>query len=298
MTIETKSSTKIEVYMGKVDIECQKITGGIGIHDIADYMYYDAMEDQVPPEQCAYDALSNDTLGAQLLRDLESIARNEKKKDAWDQAKAINDMAAAKNQDPVVEKLESNLAKVPGQLENTPQDNTMIKLDRSDSKILKWVQSAKGTDDARPVLTGTYFHKGNMVCVDGWRLNITEAPRSLGELEGLKNTGKVRAGENILDIQDQGGTYPEYEQIIPKTDPTIRIGVNVTLLLELLKGLDKDSTLVIDVHNPGTPIELHGKIEEQKTYSLIMPMTIGDTEYKRPNYQDPIVEDIPDNNIL
>ena len=216
------------------------------------------------------DALRNDTLGAQFLRNLETLKE--------DQDNNIDVPAA--DPDPIVETLESNLAKVEEQLENTPQDNNFVTLGRSDSKILKWVQSAISKDDARATLTGTYFHDNKMVCADGWRLNVTDIPKGLENIAGLKDTGKVRAGENILELSDIEGQFPDYDQIIPKGDPTIRIGVNPLFLMEVLKGLDKDAILIIDITTPSQPIALRSKIEGQDTLTVLMPMHIsGGSEY-------------------
>ena len=169
----------IDIYMKRVNI--------------ADYGYYDAMIDEVSPLDCAMETLRNDTLGAQFLKDLDTLPQPNGSKQDQGLVNTMNDINNILNNtqildpDPIVETLESNLAKVSAILENTLKDNTMIKLNRSDSKILKWVQSASGTDRSREVLTGTYFHNNRMVCADGFSLNIIEKPESLKVIEGLKN---------------------------------------------------------------------------------------------------------------
>ncbi len=165
------------------------------------------------------------------------------------------------------------------------QEKEIIKLNRTDSKKLAWVQRAKSTDEGRLSLMGTFFDKGNIVCVDGYRLHITEnSSPELYHLKGLKDMGKVRAGENILEVGPHiVQKFAEYEKVIPTTDPKFRIGINPKHLLDICKGLDKGSMLVIDFHDPSTPIELHGKIEDQDVYAIIMPMNLGD-EYNRPTY--------------
>jgi hypothetical protein len=49
-----------EDWMKQVDIEVQKITGTVGVYDLADWLSRDAYEAEVTPQDAAYEAIEND----------------------------------------------------------------------------------------------------------------------------------------------------------------------------------------------------------------------------------------------
>jgi DNA polymerase III sliding clamp (beta) subunit (PCNA family) len=78
------------------------------------------------------------------------------------------------------------------------------------------------------------------------------------------------------------GTYPEYEQIMPTTDPVDTFSMNPAYLVDACKTLDKGEPVTIKSHGPNNPIELHGTLEGLPVYALIMPMHGEKDYYWRP----------------
>ncbi len=64
--------------------------------------------------------------------------------------------------------------------------NAVIRLNKSDSKIAQFIQRARSTDTARPVLNGINVN-GNVVACHGWRLHAVESSAipDIGKMEGL-----------------------------------------------------------------------------------------------------------------
>ena len=56
-----------EQWMEDVDHEVMDITESIGVHDLADFMSYDAWADGMSPREAAIEALQRDDLGAMYL---------------------------------------------------------------------------------------------------------------------------------------------------------------------------------------------------------------------------------------
>ena len=155
-----------------------------------------------------------------------------------------------------------------------------IRINKHDSKVLKWLQSA-ASKDTESILAGINSNGNNAAC-DGWRLHIVP-PTDLVELpDGTRQYGKIPA-DGLVELPDaQEGTYPEYNQIIPQGEPVLEIGVNPQFLIDALKGfLKSDPEMVrLRFHDTNKPMELFGKIETKDGttpgYALIMPMHIGD----------------------
>ncbi len=164
--------------------------------------------------------------------------------------------------------------------ENT--EKTIVKLDKYSSKVMMWVQSAQSKDPDRSNLTGTLFENGYVTCADGMRLSITEAPEAFEDINGLVSITKIRSGENIVEIKPVEADFPKYDKVIPTEEPVLKISVSPRLLVELLKGLDKDSPVTFNFHGTTLPIEIHGKVDHQSTYSILMPMH-NDDEHERPD---------------
>ncbi len=58
-------------YMKEVNVEFGRIfDGALCLDDIADYMYWDAWNDEVPAEECAQMAAENDTLAKMFLEEM------------------------------------------------------------------------------------------------------------------------------------------------------------------------------------------------------------------------------------
>ena len=154
--------------------------------------------------------------------------------------------------------------------------NAVVRLDKSKTKLAQFIQRAQSTDTARPILNGINVN-GEVVACDGWRLHSIST-RALPELDAFTgetvDLGKIRAGENLLEGEVIDGTFPDYDQIIPKTDPIVVFGANPAFLVDAIKTFDKGEAVTIKVHGPNNPIELHGTIDGVDVYALIMPMHI------------------------
>lgn len=155
-----------------------------------------------------------------------------------------------------------------------------IKINRHDSKVLKWLQSAASKDQAREVLNGINVN-GNYTAADGFRLHVVD-PSGLVELpEGTRDYGKIPASGLVEEPEAMPYSFPEYQQIIPRSDPVFEISVNPKLLLEALKGfVYDDQPVLLRFHSATAPMEVLGKIEtkdgETSAYAIIMPMHLDD----------------------
>jgi hypothetical protein len=92
------------------------------------------------------------------------------------------------------------------------------------------------------------------------------------EIKGIVETGKVRAGENILDPTLIEGKYPEYKEICPKVQGGVMISINSQYLLDICKYADKGEPIHIMMHGETKPLEVKGTVQGESFYALIMPM--------------------------
>ena len=155
-----------------------------------------------------------------------------------------------------------------------------IKINKHNSKVLKWLQSAASKDKNRPVLTGINIDKNYSrfwaVTADGWRLHIVPKDE-LEELpEGLRDYGKIPASGIIEEPDIIDGTFPDVLQIIPRKEPVLEIAVNSKFLIDTLKGLD--SMAILKFHGANEPMEILGNIKTTEgstpAYAVIMPITL------------------------
>ena len=177
-----------------------------------------------------------------------------------------------------------------------------IRINKHESKVLKWLQSAASKDTDREAINGINSN-GNYAAVDGWRLhavpgnNEPDLPQGmLVQLpEGTRQYGKIPADGLIEVPEAMPYEFPDYSQIIPKVEPgqdrdnpIMEIAVNPQFLIDALKGFLKSSpeTCYIRVHGPNKPIEIMGKIETKDgctpAYALVMPMHIDNPNYWKP----------------
>jgi DNA polymerase III sliding clamp (beta) subunit (PCNA family) len=72
------------------------------------------------------------------------------------------------------------------------------------------------------------------------------------------------------------GTYPKYEQVIPKTEPTAAVMINVDHLLQTLQVLknvtDGFGTLELEVRGVHEPVIIKANNGTQEGLGLVMPM--------------------------
>lgn len=93
---------------------------------------------------------------------------------------------------------------------------------------LKYIELAKSKDESRYNLTSVYRDKNHLVATDGHRLHMSN--------------GLPDAKPHFLDGTD--ATFPDYEQVLPKTPPMgrieyVHIGNNGKRILNTLKQLAK-----------------------------------------------------------
>jgi len=148
----------------------------------------------------------------------------------------------------------------------------MIKLNKVQSRKLQFIKSATSKDNSRPALQ-TVNVNGQVAGCDGFRLHIVESiSPEFDHLQGMVETGKVRAGENILDTSMyEYATYPEYKQGCPTGDSGNIIAMDPAFLLDICKYADKGSTLYIRQSQPSMPIVIKGTIQDDDFYAVVMP---------------------------
>ena len=152
-----------------------------------------------------------------------------------------------------------------------------IRIDKHNSKILKWLQSASSKDKDRPVLHGINKDK-DLASADGWRVHIVEG-ESIELPEGLRDYGKIPTEGIIEEPEIIEGSFPDILQILPRKEPVFEIAVNAKFLIDALKGLlSQESSVIFRFHSHDEPIEILGNIEtkDESTpgYALIMPMAL------------------------
>ena len=150
-----------------------------------------------------------------------------------------------------------------------------IKINKHNSKVLKWLQSAVSKDKNRPVLTGINANE-NLATADGWRLHIVHQDELIELPEGLRDYGKIPAS-GIIEVPDViEGQFPDVLQVIPRKEPVLEIAINSKFLIDTLKGLD--SMAILKFHGANEPMEVLGNIKTTEgstpAYAVIMPITL------------------------
>ena len=167
-----------------------------------------------------------------------------------------------------------------------------IRINKHDSKVLKWLQSATSKDIDRPVLMGINTD-GNHAACDGWRLHVVPSFGIVGLPDGTRQYGKIPT-DGLVEIPEPSPyDFPTYNQIIPRDEPdhnsdepVCEIAVNPQFLIDALKGFVKSSpeTCFLRMRGPNHPLEIQGKIEtnDESTpaYALVMPMHLDNNNWK------------------
>jgi DNA polymerase III subunit beta len=184
-------------------------------------------------------------------------------------------------------------------------------------EMIHQVAFSASTDEARPILTGVYMKiEGNqitMAAADGFRLSVRsselDAPvaqpitavipaRALNELARISSDGKdivtmvlpPRSGRVIFRTKDAEfasqlieGTFPDYQQIIPRSHQT-RTVLSTSSFLKACKQAEifaREGSLIARVNiNPGeeelTPgtVEISGQSEETGSNQTVVDASI------------------------
>lgn len=159
----------------------------------------------------------------------------------------------------------------------------IIKGDKHESALIRWVQKAQSKDSARQVLTGMLVKNGNIVACDGYRIHATPTPSPLVDTDGVYQ-GKVPAGDFIAELDEiLDVTYPDYAAIMPEGEPVFQINVDPKFLAEALSGFSKNVQLRF--FGEKQPMEVGGKNKDDKPcYVVLMPMhKLNDDKPWRPD---------------
>lgn len=166
-----------------------------------------------------------------------------------------------------------------------------IRLSKEESKLMKFVSRARSTDMARPILEGVHLN-GAAVASDGWRLHAVRSSDlpSLAQEElptgtydfDAKNL-RITGGGSLLDVdQLEGGRFPDWSQIIDgQQDETSVVCFNPAFVIDALREMDKGEMVRLVLHGKTNPMEIHGKINGNPAYALVMPMHQGDGEHRQ-----------------
>jgi hypothetical protein len=104
-------------------------------------------------------------------------------------------------------------------IENFP---TIIELKNPDKAFdaIEYASRAVSKDKTRYVLMNICIHNGKAIATDGRRLNIARLPDAFphSEEKVLYSVMKKTKSAITLVRNDEGGTYPNYEAVIPELD--------------------------------------------------------------------------------
>jgi hypothetical protein len=152
--------------------------------------------------------------------------------------------------------------------------------DKQEVNAIRWLLSAAAKDITRPVLEGIYIDGEKSATADGFRMHIVPTPEILKQFAGkiMKIFGNLSPNK-IVETEEVEGTFPDYEQLIPKGTPHFRTAVDAKYLkeaAELVAGEKKndDRKLVLTFWDPTWPFSL----ESSQGQAVIMPMFLEDEE--------------------
>lgn len=162
----------------------------------------------------------------------------------------------------------------------------LIKGDKKDSRLIRWLQKIASSDPGRTMLNGLHIDNGQVIACDGYRMAVVDTPEALSNsFEGpVTVEGKIPAGEFAVEFSEIEGDYPDRNGIFPKQDAKAVISINPRLMRELLEGLSEEPTTIV-LYEDTQPIEIYGKTRDDRdAYMILMPMhRLRDAEQVRPN---------------
>jgi DNA polymerase III sliding clamp (beta) subunit (PCNA family) len=169
------------------------------------------------------------------------------------------------------------------------------------AKALRLANVFTSTDDCRPGLMGVSVKGDRLMASDGFVgvkiAAVVEAPEAAPEIivprETLKSV-KVKAPETRISVngdtrllvgdaefkfQPVDSQFPNMEQVIPTTEPTVKVGVDATLAARVFAALaaylnDEDSihhAVTMEIRDPLGPIVIRAGFGDNVT-ALIMPV--------------------------
>jgi hypothetical protein len=89
------------------------------------------------------------------------------------------------------------------------------------------------------------------------------------------------AGVEAEHVTNLSGRFPDYDAVIPRKDPVVRMHLDADYLLELVRlakefgpGREQSHRITLDVYESGKPIVLRSQNERaQEFVGLVMPLT-------------------------
>lgn len=173
----------------------------------------------------------------------------------------------------------------------------------------------------RYAITETYLDGDKIIATDGRRLTVVpvklerhdangfiqpdaykdaravakkQFPRSK-DFYGMEANGAVKLDNGATLQRPIDGVFPRWRQVVPKTPPTITIGLNTNYLAEIAaaigagKGTEADGVIYIDIADPSQPYVIHrgDRGAAGAAYGVLMPAcTRKDSDWnsKTPDY--------------
>ena len=171
----------------------------------------------------------------------------------------------------------------------------VIKGDKEQSKLLRWLKLGVSKDTARETLTGIYVTPEAMVTTDGFRLHMAPTAACLVDHEGKILAGKIPAGDFLTELETVEANFPDYEQLIPDAAKKIvfEISVDSRYLSEAVKGLggDTNNRVVLQFYGKNQPMVIIDPSKENPRKVVLMPMhMVNDQVYWDP--RSTVIEEV------
>jgi hypothetical protein len=149
------------------------------------------------------------------------------------------------------------------------------------AQILRWLHGATSHDSTLPALHGIHDNGPVLVATDGYQLRSARAPVIVASkplpdtwvpIDANGRTLKTLPAKPApLTVLPTTTPFPNWQHILPSTQPVFEITLSPTLLASLCKGLHQPLRLVF--HGPTAPVEAFTTVAGAPAYALIMPMT-------------------------
>lgn len=122
--------------------------------------------------------------------------------------------------------------------------STIIRGNASESRLLRWLDKAKATEEDRPVLLAFHVRDGYVLTCNGFQLHLAKAPGCMKELSVDAGTDgacyisdeRIMAGEFEVPMVKQEHVYPDVSQVLPNEEPTSRVCIESKHLKDALAG--------------------------------------------------------------
>ena len=151
----------------------------------------------------------------------------------------------------------------------------VIKGDKEQSKVLRWLKLGASKDDARPALTGIKIDGDAAITADGFRMHMAPTPPCVIDHDGKILAGKVPSGDFLTELETVESIFPDYRQIIPDSELVkFEITVNSKYLVDAVKGMgaDCDNRCVLQFYGPHQPMVIIDPSKHNPKKAVIMPM--------------------------